>query len=190
MFWLLLAAVLNAAYVAARLPRPSSISLTWCCTCFWARRSSFGWVTGTGAAPKVAPLASGGSAGRLSDRFAGRHHGPPRHSAHSYCAGGGRAGAADAALDCCRWPRCRGLGCRAAIRHTGGAHPQSADRAGLDEGGRRRAAVAILAVRPPTPIPAGLIPSDFFMDSKLCGECHKDIYEQWKSLDASFRIVQ
>ncbi|MEO7145485.1 MAG: tetratricopeptide repeat protein [Bryobacteraceae bacterium] len=27
----------------------------------------------------------------------------------------------------------------------------------------------------------GLIPSDFFMDSALCGECHKDIYEQWKS---------
>ena len=27
----------------------------------------------------------------------------------------------------------------------------------------------------------GLIPSDFFMDSKLCGECHKDIYEQWNS---------
>ncbi len=27
----------------------------------------------------------------------------------------------------------------------------------------------------------GLIPSDFFMDSKLCGECHKDIYEQFNS---------
>jgi len=27
----------------------------------------------------------------------------------------------------------------------------------------------------------GLIPSDFFMDSKLCGECHKDIYQQWNS---------
>ena len=27
----------------------------------------------------------------------------------------------------------------------------------------------------------GTIPSDFFMDSELCGECHKDIYEQWKS---------
>jgi tetratricopeptide (TPR) repeat protein len=27
----------------------------------------------------------------------------------------------------------------------------------------------------------GLIPSDFFMDSKQCGECHKDIYEQWNS---------
>jgi len=27
----------------------------------------------------------------------------------------------------------------------------------------------------------GLIPSDFFMDSKLCGECHKDIYQQWQS---------
>ncbi len=27
----------------------------------------------------------------------------------------------------------------------------------------------------------GKIPSDFFMDSKLCGTCHKDIYEQWNS---------
>ncbi len=27
----------------------------------------------------------------------------------------------------------------------------------------------------------GLIPSDFFMDSKRCGECHKDIYRQWES---------
>jgi tetratricopeptide (TPR) repeat protein len=25
------------------------------------------------------------------------------------------------------------------------------------------------------------IPSNFFMDSKLCGECHKDVYEQWES---------
>lgn len=25
------------------------------------------------------------------------------------------------------------------------------------------------------------IPSDFFMDSKLCGSCHKDIYDQWNS---------
>jgi tetratricopeptide (TPR) repeat protein len=27
----------------------------------------------------------------------------------------------------------------------------------------------------------GIIPSNFFMDSTACGECHKDIYEQWKS---------
>jgi hypothetical protein len=27
----------------------------------------------------------------------------------------------------------------------------------------------------------GIIPANFFMDSKLCGECHKDIYEQWQS---------
>ena len=27
----------------------------------------------------------------------------------------------------------------------------------------------------------GIIPSNFFMDSETCGECHKDIYEQWKS---------
>jgi thioredoxin-like negative regulator of GroEL len=27
----------------------------------------------------------------------------------------------------------------------------------------------------------GIIPSNFFMDSEACGECHKDIYEEWKS---------
>lgn len=27
----------------------------------------------------------------------------------------------------------------------------------------------------------GIIPSNFFMDSARCGECHKDIYEQWNS---------
>ena len=27
----------------------------------------------------------------------------------------------------------------------------------------------------------GIIPSNFFMDSETCGECHKDAYEQWKS---------
>ena len=27
----------------------------------------------------------------------------------------------------------------------------------------------------------GIIPANFFMDSATCGECHKDIYEQWKS---------
>jgi len=27
----------------------------------------------------------------------------------------------------------------------------------------------------------GIIPANFFMDSKLCGECHKDAYEQWNS---------
>jgi tetratricopeptide (TPR) repeat protein len=26
----------------------------------------------------------------------------------------------------------------------------------------------------------GIIPSNFFMDSATCGECHKDIYEQWR----------
>jgi tetratricopeptide (TPR) repeat protein len=27
----------------------------------------------------------------------------------------------------------------------------------------------------------GIIPANFFMDSEACGECHKEIYEQWKS---------
>ena len=26
----------------------------------------------------------------------------------------------------------------------------------------------------------GIIPSNFFMDSETCGECHKQIYEEWK----------
>ncbi len=26
----------------------------------------------------------------------------------------------------------------------------------------------------------GIMPADFFMESAQCGECHKDIYEQWK----------
>jgi len=25
------------------------------------------------------------------------------------------------------------------------------------------------------------VPSDFFLDSRVCGECHRDIYEQWNS---------
>ena len=32
----------------------------------------------------------------------------------------------------------------------------------------------------------GIIPSNFFMDSKRCGECHKDIYEQWNSSSHHF----
>lgn len=28
---------------------------------------------------------------------------------------------------------------------------------------------------------SGIIPSNFFMDSERCADCHKDIYEQWKS---------
>ena len=27
----------------------------------------------------------------------------------------------------------------------------------------------------------GKIPSDFFLDSATCGECHKDVYQQWRS---------
>ncbi|MBI2681433.1 MAG: hypothetical protein HYX25_10575, partial [Candidatus Solibacter usitatus] len=27
----------------------------------------------------------------------------------------------------------------------------------------------------------GIIPANFFMDSEKCGECHKDIYDQWNS---------
>jgi tetratricopeptide (TPR) repeat protein len=32
----------------------------------------------------------------------------------------------------------------------------------------------------------GIIPANFFMDSARCGECHKDIYEQWKSSSHHF----
>ncbi len=36
----------------------------------------------------------------------------------------------------------------------------------------------------------GIIPSNFFMDSETCGECHKQIYERVEELDAPLRIVQ
>ena len=32
----------------------------------------------------------------------------------------------------------------------------------------------------------GIIPSNFFMDSEACGDCHKDIYEQWKGSSHHF----
>ena len=32
----------------------------------------------------------------------------------------------------------------------------------------------------------GIIPSNFFMDSETCGECHKKIYEEWKSSSHHF----
>jgi tetratricopeptide (TPR) repeat protein len=31
-----------------------------------------------------------------------------------------------------------------------------------------------------------IIPSNFFMDSEACGQCHKDIYQQWKSSSHHF----
>ena len=30
-------------------------------------------------------------------------------------------------------------------------------------------------------VTGGKIPSDFFLESAACGECHKDVYEQWQS---------
>ena len=36
----------------------------------------------------------------------------------------------------------------------------------------------------------GLIPSDFFLDSEKCGECHKDIYEQWRASAHHFSSLQ
>jgi tetratricopeptide (TPR) repeat protein len=32
----------------------------------------------------------------------------------------------------------------------------------------------------------GIIPSNFFMDSETCGECHKKIYDEWKSSSHHF----
>ena len=32
----------------------------------------------------------------------------------------------------------------------------------------------------------GIIPANFFMDSKTCGECHVDIYDQWNSSSHHF----
>ena len=47
-----------------------------------------------------------------------------------------------------------------------------------DEGGGRQSPFFPSSARTNV---GGIIPANFFMDSARCGECHKDIYEQWKS---------
>ena len=47
-----------------------------------------------------------------------------------------------------------------------------------EEGAGARSPFAPSSARTDT---GALIPSNFFMDSEACGECHQDIYRQWKS---------
>ena len=47
-----------------------------------------------------------------------------------------------------------------------------------DEGGGLRSPFAPSSIQT---VSGGRIPSDFFMDSKGCGECHQDVYKQWNS---------
>ncbi|HEY6392564.1 MAG TPA: tetratricopeptide repeat protein [Bryobacteraceae bacterium] len=47
-----------------------------------------------------------------------------------------------------------------------------------EEGAGARSPFAPSAAQTDT---GNIIPSNFFMDSEACGQCHKDIYEQWKS---------
>ena len=55
-------------------------------------------------------------------------------------------------------------------------NPQTAPLSMEEEGGGPASPFFPSAARTNT---GGIIPSDFFLDSEQCGECHKDIYEQW-----------
>jgi Flp pilus assembly protein TadD len=57
-------------------------------------------------------------------------------------------------------------------------NPQTVPLSMTEEGGGPKSPFWPSSARTNT---GGLIPSDFFMDSKLCGDCHKDIYAQWNS---------
>ena len=57
-------------------------------------------------------------------------------------------------------------------------NPQSVPTAMTEEGGGPRSPFWPSSASTSV---GGIMPADFFMESKQCGECHKDIYEQWKS---------
>ncbi|HEY7290986.1 MAG TPA: tetratricopeptide repeat protein [Vicinamibacterales bacterium] len=74
----------------------------------------------------------------------------------------------------------------AAVWAYGAAHPRSGDRivnpgstpsSMLEEGGGPRSPFFPSSARTNV---GGTIPADFFTESETCGECHRDIYEQWK----------
>ncbi|MCU1232621.1 MAG: Tetratricopeptide 2 repeat protein [Candidatus Solibacter sp.] len=56
-------------------------------------------------------------------------------------------------------------------------NPMSAPLSMDEEGGGAKSPFAPSSAQTNT---GGIIPSNFFMDSEACGQCHKDIYEQWK----------
>jgi tetratricopeptide (TPR) repeat protein len=57
-------------------------------------------------------------------------------------------------------------------------NPSSAPLSMNEEGGGANSPFAPSSAQTNT---GKIIPANFFMDSEACGECHKDIYQQWKS---------
>ena len=57
-------------------------------------------------------------------------------------------------------------------------NPTEAPLSMEDEGGGRASPFFPSASQTAT---GGTVPADFFLDSAACGECHKDVYEQWSS---------
>ena len=85
-----------------------------------------------------------------------------------------------------RLPHCRsaaGIGRRLEPRASRPQRPHREPAVRLRSPWTRRAWAPIRPLRrlPRAPPADGSSPSNFFMDSEACGECHKDIYEQWKS---------
>ena len=133
--------------------------------------------------------------GRLPDDRR-RHSRSPLGPSGAYRSGAGRSGAAGSirAKAAPLIPKSiRNLVGRAAGLSTLGAHlpPRVARserphleprwRSRLDERRRRRPEIAVLPILRRRPTPAASSPRISSWIPKRCGECHKDIYQQWKS---------
>ena len=73
-----------------------------------------------------------------------------------------------------------GLGAAATVNRPNGRiqNPPTAPLSMDEEGAGAKSPFAPSSAQTNT---GSIIPANFFMDSEACGQCHKDIYEQWKS---------
>jgi Flp pilus assembly protein TadD len=178
MFWVLVAAVLNAAYVAAA-PAPTVFYIGNVLLHLALGAAVVAWLMARyRRSPRVAPLALAGALGVFLI-FAGatRDH-------YAILIAHIALGVAGLALLMPRWTVPLAVLSVLAIALRFGMPP--------DRIRNPRAVPLTMAgegAGPKSPFwpsssntnTGAIIPSNFFMDSKLCGECHKDIYEQWKS---------
>ncbi len=178
MFYLLLVTVLNAAYVGAA-PSPTVFYIANVLLHLALGAASVVWLVFTyHRSPKVVPLAIAGVLGAYLI-FAGA---TTDHRAvliaHIALAVVGLA------LLLPRWTAPLGVLAGLALALRFGAPPQrirnprTVPLAMTEEGGGPRSPFWPSSSNTNT---GQIIPSGFFMDSQLCGECHKDIYQQWKS---------
>jgi len=177
MTWLLLLTVLNAAYVAA-LPSPTVFYIANMVSHLALGAAAVLWLVYTKRnSPIVVPLGLAGILG-LYLIFAGattNHH----WALWSHVA----LAVVGLAVLAPRWRAALvvlsivAAALRFGLPQDRIHNPKSVPLSMTNEGGGPKSPFWPSSARTNT---GGLIPSDFFMDSELCGECHKDIYQQWK----------